>query len=532
MRSSIDRRLALLTKANENPDSHPVIVEHCARDPVAFIQDWVWTFDPRAGPDEPKAIPFDLWPKQREYVLFFGEMERKKSEFVVEKSRDVGMSWLTCVLFVHRFLFVNDWKGMLIANKEANVDIPGDIDSLFEKMRFVMRNLPKFLLPTRFNWRLHSRHMHLKNPNKGSAVVGRIGENAGRGGRATCVVLDEAAHIPRAHLVDRAISAVAQTIGWVSSVNGEGNTFAQKRNRGTIPVFRLHYSDDPRKDAAWVRKMKAEKDKVLWAQEYEIDYGASVEGIVITNETVRAAVTLRRRLLHDPPETFVNVEDARRCKEIALRMKDATGVAGVDVGGQGKAESVFVVKRGGLIDSPVVWKQADTIEVANLVLEEAVKAKVDLINYDEVGVGQGVTAAFVRRRSKSIRVCGVNTGVPPTDMVWSDGRTSDMVFSNLKAELWNRAREAFRRSWELLAWLDDEEGGVLHSPIDCVLLANDDVLIRQLSTPTQRHTERGLRQIESKAELRTRGVASPDRADALVLAFHIPQKPLFYIGRR
>jgi hypothetical protein len=54
---------------------------------------------------------------------------------------------------------------------------------------------------------------------------------------------------------------------------------------------------------------------------------------------------------------------------------------------------------------------------------------------------------------------------------------------------------------------------------ECISIPNDAKLISQLSVPKIQANERGLLKIESKESLRRRGTSSPDRADALVLAF-------------
>ena len=53
-----------------------------------------------------------------------------------------------------------------------------------------------------------------------------------------------------------------------------------------------------------------------------------------------------------------------------------------------------------------------------------------------------------------------------------------------------------------------------------ISVPNHPELIAQLSLPIYMSTEQGKVQIESKDDMRRRGIESPDFADALVLAFH------------
>ena len=72
-------------------------------------------------------------------------------------------------------------------------------------------------------------------------------------------------------------------------------------------------------------------------------------------------------------------------------------------------------------------------------------------------------------------------------------------YLNLRAELWYKAKN----------WLEGRD----------VKLPNDDRLKSELVTVRYTYTSSGRVKIESKAELKKRGVASPDSADAFVLTF-------------
>src|SRR3954452_20103267 len=72
--------------------------------------------------------------------------------------------------------------------------------------------------------------------------------------------------------------------------------------------------------------------------------------------------------------------------------------------------------------------------------------------------------------------------------------------------------------------------GLAH-PLEAVLLLpGDEALARQLASPRWFRTETGKVPIEDKERLRRRGVKSPDRADALVLTFHEPPAPVYFVA--
>src|SRR5262249_28522986 len=56
-----------------------------------------------------------------------------------------------------------------------------------------------------------------------------------------------------------------------------------------------------------------------------------------------------------------------------------------------------------------------------------------------------------------------------------------------------------------------------------VILPNDEKLVAQLTSRRKLYDSRGREKLESKADLRARGVESPDRADAIIGAIIMAQ---------
>ena len=497
MSPSIVRRLELLRRLSDGSlDDKRKAYHAAALDVVEWCNDWVWAYDPREMEESPFS-PFNLFPKQVEYLRWLEERVEKREEFLLEKSRDVGATYLNAIFAVHRWLFVPGFKTTFGANRVELVDNIGDPDAIFQKIRQIVSFLPDWMQPLRYNPRKHDLYKRLLNPDNGNLIKGEGGDEMGRGGRATLYFIDEAAHVERAEKVDAATLATSDVRGWVSSVNGMGNVFAKKRHSGRIPVFTMHWSDDPRKSKAWAKQKKHQTaNDAIWAAEYDIDYSASVEGVAIPGTWVQSA-----RLLAD-----MVVADT------------VGGTAGFDVGA-GKAESVLIVRRGStVIDEPIAWLNPDTIDAAHKALDAAKASGIRLLNFDPVGVGHGVVSALDKADTEGIEIQALNVGVPASRREWPDGRTSEEMFANLKAELWWLARERFKCSHERYLWETGAEGGIKHPLSDCIVLPEDNALQTQLSLVKWLRNEKGKIAIESKDKLRARGVASPDRADALVLA--------------
>jgi hypothetical protein len=127
---------------------------------------------------------------------------------------------------------------------------------------------------------------------------------------------------------------------------------------------------------------------------------------------------------------------------------------------------------------------------------------------------------------KGLVVQPINTGATPTDRLWEDGRTSEEMFGNLKAEIWWLARVAFQRTHQHRLWIEgksEDEGARQHRPSELIALASgdreSDTLNAQISLVRYFKNEKGKIVIETKKQLQTRGIHSPDYADALVLCF-------------
>jgi phage terminase large subunit len=117
----------------------------------------------------------------------------------------------------------------------------------------------------------------------------------------------------------------------------------------------------------------------------------------------------------------------------------------------------------------------------------------------------------------------VNVGDSPTERVWEDGRTSEEMFGNLKAEIWWLARVAFQRTYQHMLFLEGKEGGKQQSSTEVISLPSgdpeSDTLCAQLSLVRWFKNEKGKIVIEKKEQLQRRGIASPDYAEAFMLTF-------------
>jgi phage terminase large subunit len=493
-------------------------LEFCRRDIFHWFRWWPWTYDPRVVPQGlPAHMPLDLYKRQVEMVVWLDARVAKREDGLLEKSRDVGFTWVAGGWAWHKWRFVPGFKSTFGSRKGELVDKIGDPDSIFEKIRLLQRSLPTWMLPPGFDYAIHDKSMLLVNPSNGNTIRGEAGDEMGRGGRSTAYIVDEGAFIDHADRVESATSANSEVRIWASSANGMDNLFARKRFGGTLSpeqIFRFHYSDDPRKTPEWAEREKMRLEPHAWASNYEIDYAVSMEGICIPAAWVEACKRVKK---------FLKIEPG------------IDGIVGGDVGA-GKARSVAVARFGPVVLVPSAWGDPDTIDTAHKMLDVAQEARINradghecrvkYLRYDNVGVGQGVSAAMKRSKRPGITVVGVNVGNEPTDAIWPDRETSKEKFANLKAEAWWTVRERAKLSYETVRWHETQgKEGHVHKPEDVLSLPDDTEgvhatqLAVQLSSVKWQRNERGKIIIEAKRALAERGVASPDYAEALVLTF-------------
>lgn len=167
---------------------------------------------------------------------------------------------------------------------------------------------------------------------------------------------------------------------------------------------------------------------------------------------------------------------------------DGYEVAGVDIARYGDAESVCCIISGRFVHPLKVWKNASTSESVGYIRHYASGAKI--IRVDDISVGGGVVD---QAREQGLPVVGVNV---------QTHSTNPAKFLNLRAELY----------WKLREDLNPENPNALALP-------PDDKLAAQLTSIKYKIIDSGGKiKIESKDEMRQRGLPSPDRADALMLA--------------
>lgn len=188
---------------------------------------------------------------------------------------------------------------------------------------------------------------------------------------------------------------------------------------------------------------------------------------------------------------FISSEDVA---EAGRRSVDVYGfepfVMGVDVARFGDAASVIYLRQGrdGRTHEPLQFRGVDTMSLAQKVAELASHYKTDAVFVDGGGVGGGVVD---RLRQLRVPVWDVQFGAK------SDKAGEGELYANKRSEMWGSMRQ-----WLKIGAID----------------ATDE-LREQLIGPAYGLNGRDEIQLEKKEDMKKRGLASPDIADALALTF-------------
>ena len=103
-------RLAINQEGQENYFKRMEIVSRCADDPIFFIENFGWVFEPR-NTNQPD-IEFFLFDYQKEVLEDFRQAEISGEDRLYDKSRDMGFTWMATWYYLWRWLFSRGWVGL------------------------------------------------------------------------------------------------------------------------------------------------------------------------------------------------------------------------------------------------------------------------------------------------------------------------------------------------------------------------------------------------------------------------------------
>jgi len=290
------------------------------------------------------------------------------------------------------------------------------------------------------------------------------------------VIMDEASAIP--DVIWEVASGAMTTPGAIWLVFGNPT-----RNTG---MFRECWGRHRNRWKTFtVDSREAKKANREWCEELIADYGIDSDyvRVRVLGEFPRSAV-----------DQFIPLDMVEAAMERKVSPREVRGfpvILGVDVAYMGDDQSVICVRQGRKVHEFRKYREVNGIDLAGLVCRAQDDFDVDATFIDEAGVGVSCCDQLEALQRPIIRV---NAGRSASDK---------LHWANLRAEMWGKMR----------VWL--ETGS----------LPRDEQLRDDLIGPVYGYTSANAIQLERKKDMKSRGLASPDCADALALTFAYPVGP-------
>ena len=182
----------------------------------------------------------------------------------------------------------------------------------------------------------------------------------------------------------------------------------------------------------------------------------------------------------------INLNQLQNCYNSPPRFKPGVRIAGVDFAAGGD-QNVICISDGNKILPMIAWREKDTMAAVGRFIVEFKKAGLEANNIYADASGMGMVMCDALAESGWV-VNRVNFGAAAYD---------NNAYTNRSAEMW----------YGMAKKIEDAE----------IILPEDEDLTAQLTCRRTITNSKGKLGVESKDSMRARGIASPDRADALAL---------------
>jgi len=178
-------------------------------------------------------------------------------------------------------------------------------------------------------------------------------------------------------------------------------------------------------------------------------------------------------------------------KVLDSNFKLSQRICGLDVARFGDDYTALIIREGNRIRKIEQWGQIDLMKSVGRIVDYYRRGMFDRVHVDVIGLGSGVAD-----RLREI-------GVPTLDVNVAEVSSMNEKYSKLRDELWFRCRE----------WFVDKKA-ILNPAMEYM-----EELCNELSVVRYNYESNGKLKVEAKSEMKRRGIASPNLADALCLTF-------------
>lgn len=435
--------------------------------------------------------------------------ETGKVRAVILKGRQAGISTYIQSRFFHRTITQRGIRTFILTHEAEATK------NLFDMTKRLYEYLPDGLCPPAL--KDSAKELKFDALDSGYAVGTAGNKGAGRSQTIQLCHCSEAAFYPHA---EEHAKGLLQAIGTQdgteliveSTANGLGNYFhslwtgAVNGTNGFIPIFVPWYWQEEYKDAGKdYRPTDSERalleqykdDGLSWShlawrskKIYEFHNDYEIGSMRFDQEyPMCAAVAFSNPI----DNTFISAELVVKARKTNIENNEAALLIGVDPAISDNDRCAIIRRRGRQAYNIETLKNHNTMEIVGYIKRIIERENPHKVFIDCIGVGAGVTDRLHEMGFSCVEAVNV-------------GRSANLKekFANLRAEIWSEMRD----------WLAGE--------VD-VDIPDDDELHRDLANIGFKYRSNGQLLLESKDDMRKRGLPSPDISDALALTFAMGQ---------
>jgi hypothetical protein len=433
-----------------------------------------------------------------------------RNRAIILKGRQIGCSTLIAAMNFHRMIHEPGLRTAIIAHeRHASANLSEIIRRFYE-------HLPEDMKPPIAT--ANAQSLLFDKLDSGFLIYVAGLEGAGRSATAQCLHASEVAQWPD---LDAQMASVMQTVpdGAGTSIILEStafghNAFFELWQRSTagetdfLPIF-ISWAMMPeyRRPVDADFKMTGEEARLADLHNLDAEQIAWRRAKI---RELRGEEYFRQEYPLEPSEAFVSTgHDSFIKAELVLRARrekiEPYGalVVGIDPASLGPDGTGVAYRQGHRVLKTERYRGLTTMEIAGLVARIIREDKPSVVNIDVGGLGLGVYDRLLEQGHDRSQVHAVNFGSKPNEPPRLDemGRPQGGGPANRRSELWMNMKTALE--------------GRLQIP-------DDDALQADLVGPTYKYQSDGRLLLESKQDMRRRGVPSPDLGDAMALCFSDP----------
>lgn len=440
-----------------------------SKDPVGFVYfAFAWGEGELAEYDGPDEWQIETLGMIRDGLITIDDA----IQIAVSSGHGIGKSAFLSWLILWALSTREDTKGVVTANTEAQLRTKTWAELAKWYRLFIGRELFEFTATAIFSrdkdhsktWRIDMIPWSEKNSEAFAGLHNK--------GNRILVVYDEASAIPNSiwEVTEGALTDSNTEIIWCAFGNPTRNS-----GRFYDCFHTLRHRWKTKQIDSRTARMTNKKQLNDWVD----DYGEDSDFV---------KVRVRGLFPSASDSQFISTDLVTAAQKVLLRddqIKFAPVIIGVDPAWTGSDEFVVYLRQGLHSKLLGVWeKNDDDGRMAGMIANFEDQYKADAVHIDK-GYGTGIYS-FGKQMGR----------------VWHlidfSGKPAKNEYENKRAEMWG----------EMKNWL--KEGGAISS---------DSVLYNDLIAPEAFINRRGKLQLESKDDMKKRGIPSPNRADALALTF-------------